>query len=206
MLKLAEMYDNAASSEEYTRKYCAHMADILANIDTAAMAKIIETFDKAAQENRAIFFMANGGSAAMAAHWVNDLVAGGYVEGEYNFRAFSLTDNIASVTAIGNDSGFDNLFKLQLAVDMRPGDVVFAMSVSGNSENLIRGIDYANANGATTIGVSGFDGGRLKERCAISMHIPSTEDEYGPVEDMFSIIDHIVTSYLTMKRGKRLKH
>jgi D-sedoheptulose 7-phosphate isomerase len=89
---------------------------------------------------------------------------------------------------------------------LEAGDVVYAMSVSGNSENIIRAMDYAKEVGATRIGLCGFNGGRLKDHCDICLHIPTEPDEYGPVEDIFAIMDHIVTGHLTMKRGKRLHH
>lgn len=206
MYTLARMFDEAQSPSDYARRYCARLTEVLAALDVGAVQKIIEYIDCASREDRAVFFIANGGSAATASHWVNDLVAGGYVEGQPPFRAYALCDNVASVTALGNDAGFVHIFEHQLRVDMRPGDVVFAMSVSGNSENILRAIRYAHANGAKTIGVSGFDGGKLKELCDVSLLIPASLDEYGPVEDMFGIVDHIVTGYLTMKRGRRLHH
>ena len=206
MYTLAAMFENAQSPEDYVRKYCARLAEVLAGIDAGAVARIIEIIDQASHEDRALFFIANGGSAAVASHWVNDLVAGSYVEGQPPFRAYALSDNVASVTALGNDAGFEYIFEHQLRVDMRPGDVVFSMSVSGNSENLVRALQFAHSNGAKTIGVCGIDGGRLKELCDVVLHIPTSPDEYGPVEDVFSVVDHIVTGYLAMKRGRKLHH
>lgn len=206
MHTLAQFFSESQSMADYVRKYCTRLSELLAALDTAAVEQIMEHIDRASLDDRAVFFIANGGSAAVASHWVNDLVAGSYVEGQPPFRAYALADNIASVTALGNDAGFVHIFEHQLRVDMRPGDVVFAMSVSGNSENVIRAMQYARANGARTIGVCGFDGGRLKGLCDVTLHIPTTPDEYGPVEDIFGVVDHLITGYLTMKRGKRLHH
>jgi len=203
---LAEMFKNAENPADYARRYAERLSALINELDFEAVAKIIALFEEASREKRVIYFIANGGSAAVASHWVNDLVAGGFLEGRPGFRAFSLSDNVESVTAIGNDSGFENIFVNQLKVNMNPGDVVFAMSVSGNSENIVRAVDWAKNHGAITVGVSGFGGARLKDRCKINLHIPTSPDEYGPVEDIFGILDHMVTGYLTMQRGKKLHH
>jgi len=204
--KLAEMFEAASSMQDYSSRYIDRLCAMLQAMDAAPIAKMAEAMETASQAGKTIYFMANGGSAAVGSHWVNDLVAGGFIDGQPGFRAISLNDNGESVTCIGNDSAFEDIFVNQLKVHLDPGDVVYAMSVSGNSENIIRAIDYANERGATTIGISGFEGGRLKDRAQISLHIPSTKDEYGPVEDIFGILDHIVSGYLTMKRGKFLHH
>jgi D-sedoheptulose 7-phosphate isomerase len=204
--RLAQIFEEATSPQDYAKRYLARLAQVLDSIDTNEVARIIEVMDTATRNGKTLYFLANGGSAAVASHWVNDLVAGGYQEGVPPFKAFCLCDNVESVTAIGNDSGFENIFSLQLRCCLQPGDVVYAMSVSGNSENVIRAVDYAKEVGATTIGICGFGGGRLKGRCDITVHAETTPDEYGPVEDMFAILDHIVTGYLTMQRGKKLHH
>ena len=206
MYKLAELFDTAGSAEEYAKGYCVRLAEVMATLDGAAMAKVIEAVDKASREGRILYTMANGGSAASASHLVNDLVVGGYIEGGPHIRAFCLTDNVESVTALSNDAGYENIFLRQLEAHVAPGDVVLAMSASGNSENLIRGMDYARGLGATTIGWCGFSGGRLAEACDIVLHLPTTLDEYGPVEDAFAILGHILSGYLSMRRGKRLHH
>lgn len=206
MNKLEEMYKTATSTEEYTQRFVAHMVDVVKSLDTDAVAKAADIIGRAAAEDKTVFFLGNGGSGAVAAHWVNDLSANTVVDGKPGFRCISLTDNAFSVTALANDASFDAIFEIQLKANMRPGDVVVAMSVSGNSPNIIRGVDYANANGAYTIGCCGFDGGKLKEKAQLVIHTPSTKDEYGPVEDMFSIIMHIVQSYVSMERGRYLAH
>ncbi|MBI2434729.1 MAG: SIS domain-containing protein [Candidatus Hydrogenedentes bacterium] len=206
MHHLAEMYQQSGSTGTYLRGYADRLSELLRGLDYSVVERIMGVIERACNERKAIYFIANGGSAATASHWVNDLVAGGYVEGQPSFKAFCLADNVESVTALGNDVGFDNIFASQLNARVEPGDVVYAMSVSGNSENIIRAMDTAKRHGATTIGICGFDGGRLKNACDIALHIPTTKDEYGPVEDIFNILDHLVTGYLTMKRGKWLHH
>lgn len=206
MYKLAEMHTAAPSAQAYFQAYTNRLNELLNVLDQDAIAATIDAIEACSRNGNTLFSMANGGSSASASHLVNDLVAGAYLDDHPKLRTLCLSDNIATVTALGNDAGFDHIFSHQLRVHMRPGDVVLAMSVSGNSENLIQAVDYANANGATTIGYAGFDGGRLAKQCKISVVIPSTKDEYGPVEDVFNILGHVVMTYIAMSRGKYLHH
>lgn len=206
MYKMQEIYKASSGPADYARRYCAHMAEVLSKLDVEAVARAIEAMERTSANGRTMYFIANGGSAATASHFVNDFVAGSYVEGAPKLRAFCLTDNAASITALANDVGYEDIFAWQLKVNMVPGDLVYAMSVSGNSENIVRAVDYARANGATTVGISGFDGGRLAKAAEISVVIPSTKDEYGPVEDVFNVLDHIIIGYIAMHRGKWLHH
>jgi len=200
------MHAAAPTVHDYIQSYTNRLNDLLNVIDKDAIAATIDAIEQCSQRGNTLFSMANGGSAASASHLVNDLVAGCYIDEKPRLRTLCLTDNVATVTALGNDAGFDHIFSHQLRVHMRPGDVVLAMSVSGNSENLIQAVDYANANGATTIAYAGFDGGRLAQKSKISVIIPTTKDEYGPVEDVFNVLGHILITYIAMSRGKYLHH
>lgn len=206
MNKLAEIFESSESSSDYAFRYFDHLHHLLKNLDGKAIEATVDAVENATRNGNTLFTMANGGSAAAASHLVNDLVVGSYVEGAPKLRTLCLTDNVESVTALANDAGYEHIFSHQLRVQMNPGDVVLAMSVSGNSENLVRAVEYANDHGGVTIGYCGFDGGKLAPKCQIAVHAPSTKDEYGPVEDMFNIMGHIVSSYIAMRRGKRLHH
>ncbi len=206
MNKLRAMYDGATSSENYAEQYVEHMGNVLKSLDTKTVAAVTAVIEKTAADNQSFFVVANGGSAAVSTHWVNDLSANTVVDGQPGFRVISLTDNASSLTALGNDASFDEIFTIQLKANMRPGDVVLFMSVSGNSPNLVSAMNYANAHGATTISCTGMEGGALKEGSDHCIHTPSTKDEYGPIEDIFSIIMHIAQSYISMKRGRYLAH
>lgn len=206
MYRMQQMFKESAGPADYARRYCQHMAEVLARLDVEGVAKAIEAMERTSASGNTMFFIANGGSAATASHFVNDLVAGSYVEGAPKLRAYCLSDNAASVTALANDVGYADIFAWQLKVNMVPGDLVYAMSVSGNSENIVRAVEYARAHGGTTIGISGFDGGKLAKAVDIPVVIPSTKDEYGPVEDVFNILDHITIGYIAMRRGKWLHH
>ena len=204
--KIAQMYDASASIGEYAQRYVDHFATMVRGLDLDAVAKAAAVIGKCAEEDKTFFIAGNGGSGAVAGHWVNDLSANTVVKGKKGFRVMSLTDNAFSLTALANDASYEEIFSIQLAANMRPGDVVMALSVSGSSPNIVRAVEYANEHGGYTIGCSGFDGGKLAKISKLPIVIPSTKDEYGPVEDMFSVIMHIVQSYISMQRGRYLAH
>lgn len=203
---LKQLFTEAGSAAAYMRGYTDHMARLVASMDAEGLARIAELVERACDDARTIFVIANGGSAAVASHFVNDMGVNSLVAGRRGFRVVSLTDNVESVTAVANDAGYENVFLYQLRCMMEPGDLVIGLSVSGNSENVLRAIDYANENGAHSVGICGFAGGRLAKAAATVMHFPSSPDEYGPVEDAFSVVFHAVSGYLTQKRGRPLHH
>jgi len=180
---------------DFADKYFEYLTSVLTQINRSEVAKFAEILLDARERGASIYFMGNGGSAATASHFAND-IAIGTRSFEKPFRVVSLCDNQAVLTAIGNDNGYENIFYEQLAVLLQEGDVVIGISASGNSENLIRGIDYANENGATTIGLTAFDGGKLRKNAQYSVHIPTVKGEYGPAEDGHMILDHLIGNYL----------
>lgn len=204
--KLAQLFDAADGPIAYAQAYIAHMTDVLRSIDADSVAKAAGIIERCAEDDKTFFVMGNGGSGAVAAHWINDLGANTVVPGKPGFRTISLSDNPCAITAIANDATYGEIFSLQLAAAMRPGDVVLALSVSGNSPNILRGVDYANEHGGITIGCTGMTGGELMRRAGVSIHVPSTKDEYGPVEDVFSVVMHIIQTYISMRRGRYLAH
>ena len=206
MYKLKQLVEESESVAEYAIGYGRRVAELVENLDVAALKNAVDVIQRARVEGRTIFVMGNGGSSAVASHFVNDLGPNSWVPDQPGFRVVSLTDNVVSLTAIANDAGYESVFAYQLQCAMQEGDVVIALSVSGNSENIIRGVEYANQHGGYTIGWVGFDGGRLARICHLCLHFPTTRDEYGPVEDVFSILEHIISGYLTMKWGRNLHH
>ena len=100
------------------------------------------------------------------------------------------------MTALANDEGYEKMFVDQLKVHMRDGDALVAISASGNSLNVIAAVEYAKSRGATIVGLTGFDGGKLRELSDISLHVPTARGEYGPVEDLHMIFDHLIGSFL----------
>ena len=175
--------------------YFDYLSSVLKAIDTREIGQFIETLVDARERGSTIYFIGNGGSAATASHFANDIAIG---TNSYNkpFRAVSLTDNQAIITAIANDYGYEEIFVRQLMILGRPGDVIVAISASGNSSNLIRAFDYAKTIGIKTVAITAFDGGKMKNIADESVHVPTALKEYGPAEDAHMVLDHLVGAYL----------
>lgn len=187
---------HAGDPAGYARAYLDYLGSCFQSIDSAAVEAFIRLLLAARMSGNTVFFIGNGGSAATASHFANDISIGTRTGDDKPFRAVSLTDNVAVMTALANDEGYDRMFVDQLRVHLREGDSLVAISASGNSPNLIEAVDYARTRGATVVGLTGFDGGKLRERSDISLHVPTAKGEYGPVEDVHMIFDHLVGSYL----------
>ena len=162
----------------------------------------MDCFLKARQENKTIYFAGNGGSAATASHFAQDMNEIGRKIRGNGFRTQSINDSVAALTAISNDYSYDNVFSMQIQYNFDEGDVLVVISASGNSPNVINAVNLANEKGGTTIGLVGFDGGRLAQICDHTVHIQSKKGEYGPVEDIHLVLDHMIVSYLTMELAK----
>jgi D-sedoheptulose 7-phosphate isomerase len=195
MNRIEQLYRASSQPAAYAKGYLDYLREVLSSLDVEAIGSFIGLLLEARERGARIFFCGNGGSAAAASHFANDL-AMGCQSWEKPFRAVSLTDNIPILTAVSNDYGYDEVFVRQLQTQMEPGDVVVGISVSGNSPNVLKAIAYAKANGAFTVGLTGFDGGQLKPEAHVNLHIPTHTGEYGPAEDGHIIIDHLVGSYL----------
>jgi D-sedoheptulose 7-phosphate isomerase len=206
MYKMKELFDSTANGGDYALAYGRRLSEMLAALDPSAIQRVVDELESARVRGSTIFVIANGGSAAVASHIVNDLGPNSLVKGKEPFRVLSLADNGESVTAVANDAGYENIFSYQLQSLFRKGDIVLCLSVSGNSENVVRGAQYARENGGKAIGWYGFDGGRLAKACDFGIHIPATKDEYGPVEDVFGILGHMVATYLSLRLGRQLHH
>ena len=179
----------------FSEAYLNYLISVLCAIDTKEIAQFIKSLLDARERDATIYFMGNGGSAATASHFAND-IAVGTNSYKKSFRAISLADNSAIITAISNDFGYEEIFVRQLMILGRPGDVVVAISASGNSPNLIRAFEYAKKHDIKTIAITAFDGGRLKNMADDYIHVPTGPREYGPAEDAHMVIDHLVGAYL----------
>jgi len=158
---------------EYIQKYLGEIGRILQNLPQAEIARTIDILTQARTEGRRIFVMGNGGSAAMASHFVCDLGKGTVREGKPRFKIMSLNDNVPLLTAYANDLGYETVFAEPLTSLAEPGDVAMAISSSGNSPNVLRAMDVARERGLTTIGITGFEGGRLKEKVDVCVTVPA---------------------------------
>jgi D-sedoheptulose 7-phosphate isomerase len=181
---------------EFARAYLNYLQSVLQRIKTAEVGDFIQTLLKARERGSTIFFMGNGGSAATASHFANDLAIGTNAY-DKPFRALSLTDNVPLITAVGNDFGYEEIFVRQLRVLGKSGDVLVGISASGNSPNLLIALEYANAAGITTVAITAFDGGKMKRIANHGIHVPTGPKEYGPAEDAHMVLDHLIGAYLT---------
>lgn len=186
------------AAEEFARSYLTRVTAVLANLDTQAIAQVIEVFLDARKRDAHIFFLGNGGSAATALHFANDLGVCASPEGRRPFRAVSLTANTSLITCLANDIGYENVFRWQLRNLMRPGDVVVGISASGNSPNVVRGLEYAMENGGIPVAMVGFDGGVMKRITKYVIHVATDYGEYGPSEDVHMALDHLMSTYLAL--------
>ena len=149
-----------------------------------------ELLSIARAEGRQVFLCGNGGSAALASHLAVDLGKGCSRNRDQRFKVLSLTDNVPWMTALANDISYDDVFVEQLRNYAKKGDLLLAISGSGNSKNVLKALTYANQTGCETIGISGFAGGKLKELVKHHVHIKS--DHMGLIEDAQMIVGHML--------------
>ncbi len=190
----------ALSMGDFAARYFSYLSELMTRVDVAVIEQIVDVFVKAGERGKTLYFIGNGGSAARASHLANDISIGTRSPGFKHFKAVSLTDNLSIITALANDEGYDNVFVHQLDGILQPEDVVVAFSVSGNSDNVLKALRYANEHGAITIGCTGFDGGAMHQIVDINLHVPTYRGEYGPVEDIFTILGHLIYTYLRLER------
>lgn len=196
MATLREAYSDGMSASAFAAEYMRYIAKLATSCDFDQIGRIAETLMEARDTGKTVFFVGNGGSASSASHFANDLSVGASrIANKPAFKAMSLTDNMAIISAVANDTSYDEVYASQLEPLIGRGDVLIALSVSGNSPNIVRAVEVASQKGAIVIGCTGFDGGALRNAADLSFHIPTEKGEYGPVEDMFSILDHCVTAY-----------
>ena len=183
---------------QYLDSYLSRVLDAVKSIEVAQLEQLATVIDRTVSSQGQVFFIGNGGSAATATHYVNDLVMA-YARTNRVLRTSSLTDNPALTSGIANDYSFEEIFEYQLRALGVPGDLVVAISASGSSPNLLRAIDYANSAGIGTAAVLGFDGGKLKEMVDVVVQVTTQLGDYGPSEDAHLIINHAVSALLRAK-------
>lgn len=194
MSTLDELWMASGPGEGYAKGYGQYVASLIDQLDFDVLAAIADTLESACREDRTIFCIGNGGSAATASHFVTDLAWAARTGSGTPPRAVSLCANESLMTAIANDAGYEKIFLEQLRGLFRPGDVLVAISASGNSPNLLQAIEYVNAHEGIAIGLVGFDGGRMKDACRLCLHVVSRFGDYEPVEDVHHVVCHMVAS------------
>jgi D-sedoheptulose 7-phosphate isomerase len=176
------------------RGYFDELQRTLEHLPDADIQCVVDLLSEARSNQRKIFIMGNGGSASTASHFVCDLAKNTRRPDLPNFRVIGLSDNMAIFSALANDEGYENVFAQQLTSLLQAGDVVIAISASGNSPNIVKAVELANQMGATTVGFSGFDGGKLKSMAQYGIHVASHCIEH--VEDIHLMLEHVITKEL----------
>ncbi len=191
--------------KEYITEYLAHEMETLQALDVESINEALNVLEQAYDRGSAVYIFGNGGSSATASHYQNDFNKGvsEHTEKKFDFRC--LNDNMATVMAVANDIGFEEVFRFQLQGHLKPGDVVIAISGSGNSPNVLNAAEYAKAQGNTVIGVTGYGGGRLRELADVNLHAPVNSMQI--TEDVHLVFDHLMMSvfYKTMAGIDHLK-
>ncbi len=172
-------------------KYLQEVGEMVRAIPRDGVRQVVEAVREARDSGRRVFIMGNGGSAATASHMACDLAKTAITKGKRRLKAVALTDNAPLLTAWGNDAAYEDVFAEQLRNLAEPGDLVIAISGSGNSPNVLKASELAREVGAKTVGFTGRPGGRLKELVDISVVVPAVRIEQA--EDGHMILDHVVT-------------
>lgn len=165
------------------------------NLDRNAIISFINLLLKARENDNNIYIMGNGGSASSASHFVCDFNKGLSYQKDARFKMISLNDSISTILAYANDVGYDDVFVEQLKNFLKKDDVVIGLSGSGNSKNVLKAIEYANANGAKTVGLTGYDGGKLKNMVDISLHVNINSMQIA--EDIHAMICNMLYNVIT---------
>jgi D-sedoheptulose 7-phosphate isomerase len=174
----------------FTESYRSQLLDAISSLDLAAVERAIEWFGEARDEGRHIFVCGNGGSAATASHFTCDIIKGASFQKDKRFRMLALNDSLPTLTAYANDVDYSAVFEEQLKNFAKPGDLVMAISGSGNSPNVVRAITCANELGCRTIALTGRDGGKLGPLANLNIHVKS--QHMGRIEDAHMIVCHMI--------------
>lgn len=175
---------------EHIQNYISALQQTMDQLPQPLIAEAIRVLQRARMRGSQVFIMGNGGSASTASHFVCDLAKNTRRDGLPHFRAIGLADNMEIFSAYANDEGYENVFSQQLINLIGPGDVVIAISASGNSKNVVRAVEEARKYNAITIGFTGFTGGRLGQLVDIHIHVRSEVIEH--VEDIHLMLEHMI--------------
>jgi D-sedoheptulose 7-phosphate isomerase len=183
------------NSKDYLDRVCREIQAL----DLGQLENVCQIVEDAYHAGRFVFIIGNGGSGANASHICEDLAKATLrdFESQKRLKVLSLTDNTSGIMAWGNDEGYDRIFIEQLKNLASPGDVLLAISGSGNSPNILRAVEWANANEMTTVGITGFGGGKLKSLAHHNMH--AGIDDMGMVESLHMVAFHWIIDDLNRR-------
>ena len=204
MSELKRIARKTIKFSEFSKKYFDFLTSIFNNIDDRSLTRLEAEFVNIKKKGKTVFVIGNGGGAATSTTMANDL---GFdilkkTKVKKTFKIHSLTDNISVITAISNDTGYENVFLNQLKIHYEKGDSLIIFSASGNSVNLLKAAKWVKSKSGKVIGILGFSGGKLKKICDICIHIKTHKGDYGPVEDLQLIVNHILAHWFQEKLKK----
>jgi phosphoheptose isomerase len=185
----------------YLDGYRKALFDALGSVESHALTHASQLIETTAQANKHVYAIGNGGSSSIADHLCCDWTKGTHTHDSPTIRTHSLSANGALFTAVANDFGYDNSFARQIEFYGSEGDLLIAISSSGNSENILRAVQEAKRRGMKTIGLSGFTGGRLRTEADVSLHV--NVPNYGLVEDAHQALMHVIAQYIVSHRERR---
>jgi len=186
------------SDREFVELYLDELGSVIGGLDAEPIAEAIRWLRETRDADGTIFICGNGGSASIASQMVVDIVKGASFGRQARFRMIGLTDSISTITAYANDEGYETVFEEPLKNFARAGDLVIGISGSGNSENVLRAIRYANETGCRTIALTTAEAGQLKDLAALPLLVPSSH--MGRLEDCFFVLTHVLC-YAFIERG-----
>lgn len=189
---------DGSSVDSYKNDYSNALQGAVCQISSQEIDRVCSAILTAAENRQQIFTIGNGGSAAIAEHLCCDWTKGTNSDGHPVITSRSLTANNALFSAIANDYGYEFVFETQIEYFARAGDLLIAISSSGNSQNIVNAALRAKALGVFLVGFTGFDGGKLKELADVAIHVPVSN--YGIVEDAHQAVIHIVAQYIAQRR------
>lgn len=180
--------------------YIDRLQDAIASLPAEGIERLGESLYRAYRNGKQVFVAGNGGSASTASHMAADLAKNTIGPNMRRFRIFSLNDNVAIMTALANDLSYEDIFVEQLINIIGPGDVLIVVSGSGNSVNVLKAMRYARAQCAEVVALLGFDGGNARELADVTVVVDS--DEYGVIEDLHLVINHILVYYFSRRLAR----
>lgn len=184
--------------QKMIRKYIQDEIDVLNKLDVDAINEVMQVMVQAYENGNTIYVFGNGGSSSTASHYQNDFNKGVSEHTEKKFNFLCLNDNVPTIMAVANDIGFEEIFRFQLRGHLKPGDLIFAISGSGNSKNVLNAVEYAQEQGNKVVAITGFNGGKLDKLADYHLRAPVMSMQI--TEDVHMIFDHMIMSifYKTM--------
>ncbi len=190
--------DTHTSLEEFCADYASRLQDVLTSSDWSGVAQLARDMRECWATGRQVFFCGNGGSAGNAIHLANDFLYGIAKRTGGGMKVHALSANPAVITCLANDVGYERIYSEQLAVLGQPGDLLIALSGSGNSLNIIRVLEQAKAMGVKSCAILAYTGGRCKSLADVAIHFPV--DDMQIAEDMQLVVGHMLMQWLYANR------